>query len=95
MSTIAPPFPNSWDAAALAPSISLHVSNIKHLGVHISPRLSELAILDFKPLFKTIEDNLYHFSMIPIKPPPLWLKSLDSIISKFYWKNKSPRINFT
>ena len=34
----------------------------------------------------------YLCSMIPIKPPPSWFKSLDSIISKFYWKNKKPRI---
>lgn len=34
----------------------------------------------------------YLFSMIPIKPPPSWFKSLDSTISKFYWKNKTPRI---
>ncbi len=32
------------------------------------------------------------FSMIPIKPSPTWFKSLDSFISKFYWKNKTPRI---
>lgn len=33
--------------------------------------------------------------MIPSKPPPSWFKSLDSIISKFYWKNKTPRIKLT
>lgn len=30
--------------------------------------------------------------MIPIQPPPQWFKSLNSIITKFYWKNKTPRI---
>ena len=35
----------------------------------------------------------YFFSMIPIKPPATWFKSLDSCISKFLWKDKPPRIS--
>lgn len=34
----------------------------------------------------------YLLSMIPIQPTPSWFKSLDSTITKFYWKNKTPRI---
>lgn len=37
----------------------------------------------------------YLFTMIPTQPTPSWFKSLDSIISKFYWKNKTPRIKLT
>ena len=30
--------------------------------------------------------------MIPTQPTCSWFKSLYSIITKFYWKNKTPRI---
>ncbi len=33
--------------------------------------------------------------MIPTHPTPTWFKSLDSIITKFYWKNKTTRIKLT
>lgn len=37
----------------------------------------------------------YLFSMIPTHPTLTWFKSLDSIITHFYWKNKTPRIKLT
>ncbi|KAI2645143.1 LINE-1 retrotransposable element ORF2 protein [Labeo rohita] len=37
----------------------------------------------------------YLFSMIPTQPTRIWFKSLDSIITKFYWENKTPRIKLT
>ena len=37
----------------------------------------------------------YLFSMIPIQPTLTWFKSLDSIISKYYWKNKPARIKLS
>ena len=37
----------------------------------------------------------YLFSMIPLHPTLTWFNSLDSIITKFYWKNKTPRIKLT
>ena len=37
----------------------------------------------------------YLFSMIPSQPTHTWFKSLDSTITKFYWKNKTPRIKLT
>lgn len=44
----------------------------------------------------TILPNLnYLFSMIPTQPTLTWFKSLDSITTKFYWKNKTPRIKLT
>ena len=33
--------------------------------------------------------------MIASKPTHSWFKSLDSIINKYYWKNKTPRIKLT
>jgi len=33
--------------------------------------------------------------MTPIQPSNAWLKSLDSAITKFYWKNKTPRIKLS
>ncbi len=37
----------------------------------------------------------YLFTMTPTQPTLSWFKSLDSIITKFYWKNKTPRIKLT
>lgn len=37
----------------------------------------------------------YLFSMIPTQPTLNWFKSLDSIIPRFYWKNKTLRIKLT
>lgn len=38
---------------------------------------------------------IYLFSMIPIQPITSWFKSLHSTITKFYCKNKTPRIKLT
>jgi len=38
---------------------------------------------------------IYLLSMTPIQPSTAWLKSLDSAITKFYWKNKTPRIKLS
>lgn len=35
------------------------------------------------------------FSLISVRPPPTWFNSVDSKITKFNWKNKSPRIKLT
>ncbi len=37
----------------------------------------------------------YLLTMISSQPSLHWFKSLDSIITKFYWKNKPPRIKLT
>lgn len=37
----------------------------------------------------------YLFSMIPTHPTLTWFKSIDSIITKFYWKNKMARLKLT
>jgi len=33
--------------------------------------------------------------MIPTHPTLTWFKTLDSIITRFYWKNKMPRTKLT
>lgn len=30
----------------------------------------------------------YYFSMLPVTPTDKWFKSIDSLITHFYWKNK-------
>ena len=40
----------------------------------------------------TLSKINYLFSIIPIQPMSTWFKSLDLIISSFYWKNKPLRI---
>jgi len=35
----------------------------------------------------------YLFSMLPTTPSGKWFKSLDSLTSHFYWKNKTPKIS--
>lgn len=94
---------------------------ITYLGIHISPKLSELFLLNFMPLLKTIEDDLncwmtlpisiigriatikmtilpkinYLFTMIPTQPTTQWFNILDRLTTKFYWKNKKPRMKLT
>ena len=41
----------------------------------------------------TILPKMYYlFSMIPTHPILTWFKSLESIFTHFFWKNKTPRI---
>ena len=37
----------------------------------------------------------YFFSMLPITPTEKWFKSLDSLITHFYWKNKKAKIKLS
>lgn len=48
-------------------------------------------------IIATVKMTIFHktnclFMVIPTQPTLIWLKSIDSIISKFSWKNKIPRI---
>ena len=49
---------DSWDSAAQNLPRSLHIGNIKYLGINISPRLSLFFNLNYTPLLKKIEDLL-------------------------------------
>lgn len=37
---------------------------------------------------KVLPCVMYLFSMLPVTPPEKWFKSLDSIVTQFYWKKK-------
>ncbi len=37
----------------------------------------------------------FFFSMLPLSPPPGYFKEINSIISKFIWNDKCPRIKRT
>ncbi len=49
------------------------------------------------PLLKLIcyLDLIIFFSMLPLSPPPGYFKEINSIISKFIWNDKCPRIKLT
>ncbi len=56
---------------------------LKSLSKEESPLLRLICYLD---LF---------FSMLPLSPPPGYIKEINSIISKFIWNDKCPRIKLT
>ena len=70
---------NAWDSGAQDTSPHFQPGNIKYLGIHISPRLSELFSLNY----------------IPTTPTDNWLKTLNSLTTQFYWKYKKPRISLS
>ncbi len=37
----------------------------------------------------------FFFSMLPLSPPPGYFKEINSIISKFIWNDKCPKIKLT
>ena len=65
-STIRPVSGDDWNAAYQNPSLPLATGNITYLGIHISPKLSELFHLNFMPLLKTIEHDLNRWMTLPI-----------------------------
>lgn len=44
---------------------------------------------------KTLPQINYLFSMLPITPTDKWFKTLDSLTTQFYWKNKKTRISLS
>ena len=77
----------------------------KLVGLHFTPlvitindHLPPLSIMGSIPSVKMIilpKMNYNLFSIIPTHPTLTWLSSLDSTISTFYWKNKTPRSKLT
>ncbi len=55
---------------------------LKSLSKEGSPLLRWICYLDLKNVF----------SMLPLSPPPGYFKEINSIISKFIWNDKCPRI---
>ena len=64
-STILPLCMDQRDVAALTSQFHLPIGNIKYLGIHISPRLSELFNLNYTPLLKSIQNDLNRWTNLP------------------------------
>ncbi len=58
---------------------------LKSLSKEESPLLRWICYLDL----------IFFFSMLPLSPPPGYFKEINSIISKFIWNDKCPRIKLT
>ncbi len=58
---------------------------LKSLSKEESPLLRWICYLDL----------IFFFSMLPLSPPPGYIKENHSIISKFIWNDKCPRIKCT
>ena len=57
---------DAWDSGAQDTSLHFHTGNIKYLGIHISPRLSELFTLNYTHLLRKIEDDYKRWSKHPL-----------------------------
>ncbi len=60
----------------------------KNLKVSLQGRISTVK-MNLLPRF------FFFFSMLPLSPPPGYFKEINSIISKFIWNDKCPRIKLT
>ncbi len=60
----------------------------KNLKVSLQGRISTVK-MNLLPRF------IYFFSMLPLSPLPGYFKEINSIISKFIWNDKCPRIKLT
>ncbi len=60
----------------------------KNLKVSLQGRISTVK-MNLLPRFN------FFFSMLPLSPPPGYFKEINSIISKFIWNDKCPRIKLT
>ncbi len=60
----------------------------KNLKVSLQGRIST-GKMNLLPRFN------FFFSMLPLSPPPGYFKEINSIISKFIWNDKCPRIKLT
>ncbi len=60
----------------------------KNLKVSLQGRISTVK-MNLLPRFN------FFFSMRPLSPPPGYFKEINSIISKFIWNDKCPRIKLT
>ncbi len=60
----------------------------KNLKVSLQGRISTVKM-------NLLSRFIYFFSMLPLSPPPGYFKEINSIISKFIWNDKCPRIKLT
>ncbi len=64
------------------------IQSWKNLKVSLQGRISTVK-MNLLPRFN------FFFSMLPLSPPPGYFKEINSIISKFIWNDKCPRIKLT
>ncbi len=70
------------------PGICILILNVATLKVSLQGRISTVK-MNLLPRFN------FFFSMLPLSPPPGYFKEINSIISKFIWNDKCPRIKLT
>jgi len=74
------------------PDSDSHVDNDD--SPHIHPYLTENTQTQSNmKILKILPQMNYLFSMLPVTPTDKWFKTLDTLISHFYWKNKTPKIS--
>ena len=66
LSTILPLSEDAWDSANQDLPLPFQISKIKYLGIHISPRLSELFNLNYSPSQRKIEDDFKRWTKLPL-----------------------------
>ncbi len=68
--------------------VKTDIQRWKNLKVSLQGRISTVK-MNLLPRFN------FFFSMLPLSPPPGYFKEINSIISKFIWNDKCPRIKLT
>ncbi len=67
-----------------------YIQRWKNLKISLQGRISTVKMNLLPRLI-----NYYFFSMLPLSLPPGYFKEINSIISKFIWNDKCPRIKLT
>ncbi len=73
-----------------------------YLGITIYKNIHKIARDHFNNILVKVNFKMnllprfnFYFSMLPLSPPPGYFKEINSIISKFIWNDKCPRIKLT
>ncbi len=64
------------------------IQRSKNLKVSLQGRISTVKM-------NLLPRLIFFFSMLPLSPPPGYFKEINSVISKFIWNDKCPRIKLT
>ncbi len=91
----------NWSKSALMPINNVKVNSSIPSFIPIKESFIYLGItISLQGRISTVKMNLlprfnFFFSMLPLSPPPGYFKEINSIISKFIWNDKCPRIKLT